>query len=93
MFWSSILKKTNTLPDQTIHITPMCIVHLHGHRNNVVSFMKHFILANLNNDTKFHNYTYWSTNDSRSHRLAYWINNHPIANEDLIFPGHVKIDS
>jgi hypothetical protein len=33
-------------------------VHLHGHRNKVMPFMKLFILADLNNGVKFHNYIY-----------------------------------
>jgi len=28
---SSIVEKTNTLPNEMIHITPKCIVHLRGH--------------------------------------------------------------
>jgi len=39
--------------DETIHITLRCVVHIHGHWNRMVPFMKPFILANLNNDAKF----------------------------------------
>jgi hypothetical protein len=34
------MKKTNTLLDETIHITPECNVHLHGHQNKMVPLMK-----------------------------------------------------
>jgi len=32
-FLSSIMEKTNTLPNETIHITSKCIMHLRDHRN------------------------------------------------------------
>lgn len=31
--WSSIVEKMNIRLDKTIHITPKCTKHLHGHRN------------------------------------------------------------
>jgi hypothetical protein len=65
----SIMEKTNTFTNETIHITFKCVVHLHGHWNKVVPLMKPSILINLNNGVKFYNYIYWSTNDTRSHRL------------------------
>ncbi len=67
----SIVKKTSTLLDDTIHISFGCIVHLHGHWNKVMPLMNPFILANLSNDTKFYNCTYWLTNDTRSHCLSH----------------------
>ncbi len=66
---STIVEKMNTLLDETINITPECVMHLHDHRNKVVPFMKPSILINLNNGVKFYNYIYWSTNDTRSYRL------------------------
>ncbi len=71
---------------------PGCIVHLHGHRNKVVPFMKPCILADLNNGTKFHIYTCWSTKDTQSHRLSCWVSNHHIGNKDLVLLGHVEIN-
>jgi hypothetical protein len=65
-------------------------MHLHGHRNKTVPFMKLFILPDLSNDAKFHNCIYWSTNDIGSHHLMRWVSNHHIDNEDL---GHVDIGS
>jgi hypothetical protein len=60
---SSIVKKTSTLPNQMIHIMFKCVVHLHGHRNKVMPFMKPSIFVNFNNETKFR----WLTNDIQSH--------------------------
>jgi hypothetical protein len=91
--WSSIVDKMGMLPDKTIHIMPECIVHLHGHRNKVMPFMKPFIFANFSNGAKFRNCTCWSTNDIRSHYFPRWISNHHIGNEDLVLLGHVKINS
>jgi hypothetical protein len=54
----SIMEKTSILLDEMIHIMPECIVHLHGHWNKVVPFMKLFIFINLSNGAKFCNYTY-----------------------------------
>jgi hypothetical protein len=56
--WSSIMEKMSTLPDETIHITPKCVMHLHGHWNKMVPLTKLSILVDLNNRTKFRNYTY-----------------------------------
>jgi hypothetical protein len=53
-FQSSIVEKMSTLPIETIHIMPECVVHLHGHQNKVVPLMKPSILVDLNNSTKFH---------------------------------------
>jgi hypothetical protein len=53
----SIMEKMGTLPDEMIHITPKCIMHLHGHQNKVVPLMKSFIFADLNNGVKFYSYT------------------------------------
>jgi hypothetical protein len=53
--------------------------------------MKSFILADLNDNVKFRNYTYWSTNDTRNHSFSCRVNNHHINNKDLIFTSHVKI--
>jgi hypothetical protein len=91
-FRSSIVKKTDILPNEMIHIMPECVVNLHGHWNKVVPLMKPSILADLTHGTKFRNYTYWSTNDIRSDCLLHWVNNHHIGNEDLVLSGHVKID-
>ncbi len=55
-FWLFIVKKTNTLPDETIRIMPRCIVHLRGHRNKMVPFTKPFIFTNLNNGFRFRIY-------------------------------------
>jgi hypothetical protein len=60
-FRSSIVKKTSTLLNKMIHITPECTMHLHGHQNKMVPLMKPFILVDLSNGTKFYNYTYSST--------------------------------
>ncbi len=88
---SSIVEKTHTLLDEMIHITLKCVMHLHGHWNKVVPLMKPFILADLSNGVKFHNYTCRSTNDTQSHHLPHQINNHHINNKDLVLSGHVKI--
>jgi hypothetical protein len=53
---SSTMEKTGTFPDETIHITPRCVVHLHGHQNKIVLFMKPFILVDFSNGDKFCNY-------------------------------------
>jgi hypothetical protein len=77
------MEKMNTLPDETIHITPRCAMHLHGHWNKVVPLMKPFILVDLNNGVKFCRYNCWSIND---------IHNHHISNKNLVLMNHVKID-
>jgi hypothetical protein len=41
------MAKTGTFPNEMIHIMPRCVVHLHGHYNKMVPFMKPFILAIL----------------------------------------------
>jgi hypothetical protein len=92
IFWSSIMERTSTLPNETIHITPKCVVHLHDYQNKMVPFMKLSIFEDLNNDIKFHSYTYWSTNDIRSHHLSCQVSNHHINNKDLVFTNHVEIN-
>jgi hypothetical protein len=47
-----------TLLDETIHITPRGAMHLQGHWNKVMSFMKPFIFVDFNNGVKFRSYTY-----------------------------------
>ncbi len=91
-FQSSIVEKMNTFLDEVIHIMPKCVMHLHGHQNKMVPFMKLVILMNLNNGVKFHNCTFWSINDTRSHHLLCWVSNHHIDNKDLVPTSHVKID-
>jgi len=61
---SPIMEKTSTLPDETIHITLGCTMHLHGHWNKVLPFMKPSILVDHNNGVKFFNYTCWLINDT-----------------------------
>jgi hypothetical protein len=51
----------DTFPNEMIHITHGCDVHLHGHQNNVMPLMKSSILANFSNDAKFRHYTHWLT--------------------------------
>jgi hypothetical protein len=87
------MEKMGTLHDETIHIMHGCVVHLHGHRNKMVPLLKPSIFVDFNNDTKFCNCTCWSSNDIRSHYPPCWVNNHHIGNENLVFSGHVKIDS
>ncbi len=89
-FQSSIVEKMGTLLNETIHITPECVMHLHGHQNKMVPFMKPFILVDFNNGVKFCNYTCWSINDTQSHRFPHQVSNHHINNEDLVLSGHVK---
>jgi hypothetical protein len=55
--WLSIVEKMSTLPNEMIYIMPG-IVHLCGHWNKVVPFMKFFILADLSNGHKFRSCTY-----------------------------------
>jgi len=57
----------------------------------MVPFIKSFILADLNDDVKFRNYTYWSTNDTRTHHLSCQVSNRHNSNKNLIFMSHVKI--
>jgi hypothetical protein len=91
-FRSSIVEKTCTFPNETIHIMYECVVHLHGYWNKMASFMKPSILANINNGVKFHSCTYWLINDIQSHCLLRWVNNHHINNKDPILLSHVDID-
>ncbi len=55
---SSIMEEMGTLPDETIHITPRCTMHFHGHWNKMVPLMKTSIFADLSNGVKFHICTY-----------------------------------
>ncbi len=48
----------STFFDEMIHIMTECNVHLHNHKNKVMSLMKPYILANFNNSANFHSYTY-----------------------------------
>jgi hypothetical protein len=68
------MEKTSTLFDEMIHILLRCVVHLRGHWNKMVPFMKPFIFADFSNGTKFCSYIYWSINDIQSHHLLHWAN-------------------
>ncbi len=92
-FRLSTVEKTSTFPDKTIHIKLECAMHLHGHQNKVVPFMKPSILADFSNGVKFCNCICWSTNDIQNHRLLRQVNNHHIDNEDLVLSSHVEIGS
>jgi hypothetical protein len=50
---TSIMKKMGRFPNEMIHIPFKCVVHLHGHWNKMVPFMKLSMLANFNNGAKF----------------------------------------
>ncbi len=54
---SSIVEKTSTFSIETIHITPKCVVHFHGHWNKMVLLLKPSIFVDLNNGAKFCNCT------------------------------------
>jgi hypothetical protein len=69
--WSSIMEKIGTFPIEMIHITPRCVVHLHGHWNKMVPLTKDSILANLSNGVKFYNCICWLTNDIQKHRFPH----------------------
>jgi hypothetical protein len=69
------------------------VVHLHGHRNKMVIFMKPSIFVNLNNGVKFNNYTCWSTKDIHNHRFSCRVNKHHIGNKYLVFTSHADIGS
>jgi len=92
-YWLFIVEKTSTFLDEMIHIMLDCVMHLHGHWNKVVPFMKPFILADFYNGAKFCSYTYWLTNDTQSHCLLCQVNNHHIGNENMVLLGHVEINS
>ncbi len=62
---SSIVEKMSTLLDETTYITLECIMHLHGHWNKMVLFIKPFRLVDFSNGVKFHNCTCWLTNDTQ----------------------------
>jgi hypothetical protein len=57
------MEKMGTLLDEMIHIMPMCTMHLHGHWNIMVPFMKASIVVDLSNGIKFGNYICWLIND------------------------------
>ncbi len=61
------MEKMNTLPHETIHIMPRCVMHLYGHRKKVVPLLKPFIFMDLSNGIKFRNCTYWLINDTWNH--------------------------
>jgi hypothetical protein len=42
-----------TFFNETIHIMPGCIMHLHGHWNKVMPLMKPFILVDFSNALNF----------------------------------------
>ncbi len=48
-FSSSIMKKMNTLPNETTYITPRCAMHLHDHWNKMVIFMNPSIFVDFSN--------------------------------------------
>jgi hypothetical protein len=50
------MEEMGTFPNEMIHITLGCIVHLHGHQNKMVLVMKPSILTNFSNGAKFHNH-------------------------------------
>jgi hypothetical protein len=55
---SSIVEKTSTLFDETIHITPRCVMHLMTTIGiKMVACMKPFILVDISNGAKSRNYT------------------------------------
>jgi len=88
-FQSYIVEKMNMFFGEMIHNTLRCTMHLHGHRNKNVPFMKPFILYN---DAKFRSCTCWSINDTCNHCLSCWVNNHHIGNKNLVFTNHVEIN-
>jgi hypothetical protein len=90
---SSIVEKTSTLPNETIHITPSCVFHSHGHWNKVVPLMKPSILVDFNNDAMFRSCTCWLTNDIQRHHFPHWVSNYYIGNKDLVLSNHVDIGS
>jgi hypothetical protein len=49
----SIVGKTSTFSNETIYITPKCIVHFHGHWNKMVLLLKPSIFVDINNGAKF----------------------------------------
>jgi hypothetical protein len=59
----SIVEKMGTFRNETIHIMPKCAMHLHGHHNEMVPFMKPLIFTDLSNRVKFCSYISWLTND------------------------------
>jgi len=55
---SSIMEEMGTLFDEMIHVMPGFTVHLHGHWNKMVPFMKPFTFVDVSNGIKFHICTY-----------------------------------
>jgi hypothetical protein len=91
-FRLSIMEKTSTLLDETIHTTLGCAVHLHGHQNKMVPFLKPSIFVDLNNGVKFCTCTCLLSNDIRNHCFLYRIRDHHINNENLVVSSHVEIN-
>jgi len=87
----SIMEKTITLLDKTIHIMFECVMNLHDHQNKVVLFMKPFIFVNPSNGTNLCNCTYSSTNNIHNHHFSCQVNNHHIDKKDLVYTSHVNI--
>jgi len=87
------MEKMSTLFDEMIYIMPECVVHLHGHQNKMVPFMKSSILANLSNGDQFCSCTCWLSNDIQSHCISCQVKNHHIDKEDMVLSNHVKIGS
>jgi hypothetical protein len=85
--------KTNTVPNEMIHITPRYTMDLHSHWNKMVPFLKSFIFANLSNGAKLRSYTCWLINNTQSCCFLRQVSNHYIDNEDLVFLGHVEVGS
>jgi hypothetical protein len=85
-----ILEKTSNLLDETIHIMLGCVMHLHGHRNKMVPFLKPSIFVDLDNGARFRSCNYWSTNDIQKQLCQ--VSNHQIDKENLVIPSNVKID-
>jgi hypothetical protein len=55
-FFDCLSWKRQTLPNETIHSMLKYVMHLHDHWNKMMPLTKLSILADLNNDAKFHNY-------------------------------------
>jgi len=90
---SFIVKKANTFPNETIHIMHGCIVHLCGHRNKMVPFIKPSIFADFSNGFKFCICICWLINGTCMYNLPWRVSNHHIDNKGLVFTSHVEISS
>jgi hypothetical protein len=92
---SSILEMMGTLFAETIHIMSRCAMHLHGHQNKVVPFIKPFVyLQILVMVLSFIiTSTGWlMTLEAIVFYIGLVLSNPNIDNEDLIFLSHIKID-